>query len=374
MQFAVFGVGRQGAACIFDLLEVCGATAITAFDTAPNVRERLSEVLGGKMSRVDLHASSVAEAGHHDRIVELIRGCACVVGALPYALNPDLTKLCQRAGVPMCDLGGNPDVVARQQEMADDSILIMPDCGLAPGLNNLMTVYLRQKHGIESAKAYCGGIPAKRRPGNPLDYQLLFSPWGLISEYSGRCAVLRNGRVEYVEALTGLEALPGDREAMYTSNNSPLIFESLRELGLRDYEYKTVRWRGHVERVGVLKGLGFFCGNREMDQVLADAMSRAPWLQFDRRRDVDEVVLRVEGRASGGPPCSVGINVLGDARFSAMEKTTSWGITIPALWVAREAGRRKRALPRGCLTPERVVDAGWAMEELGRRTPMVREP
>lgn len=367
MRYAVLGCGRQGIAVIADLLDYCQADRVVAFDTDAGVTARLREVLGEHAARVDLHALSPADPAAAHRVVELIAGSACAISALPYALNPDATRLCLRAGVPMCDLGGNPDVVAQQMAICGEDGLVVPDCGLAPGLNNILAVYLRQRFAVTAMRAYCGGIPAERDPANPLQYKLLFSPWGLVSEYSGRCAVLRNGRVEFVEALTGLEPLPNEREAFFTSNNAPLSFEQLAGLEVREYAYKTVRWRGHLERVLLLKSLGFFRGNRALDQALVDGMSQQPWLAFDRTRDVDEVVLWLEGESDDGSRYRAGITVRGDRRLTAMEKTTSWGATIPAYWIARAAGAN---LPRGCLPPQQVVDAAWAVDELKRRTPV----
>ncbi|MCK6457718.1 MAG: hypothetical protein L6Q92_14455 [Phycisphaerae bacterium] len=373
MHYVVFGVGRQGAAAIFDLLDKCGATRVTAIDVDPHVRERIAEVLGDRTGQVELHALDPRRPEHQDEIVERIRGCACAISALPYALNPIATTLCHRAGAVLADLGGNPDVIAEQVRLCDGSTLIMPDCGLSPGLNNIMTVYLRRRFDVIAAKAYCGGIPATRERRNPLDYKLLFSPWGLISEYSGRCAVLRDGCVEHVEALTGHEELDGDREAFYTSNNSPLTFEYLRSIGLRNYEYKTVRWRGHLERILLLKQVGFFRGDEDLDAALALGLSKQDWLRFDRQRDVDEVVLRVEGWTEDRRATAVGITVRGTPMFSAMELTTSWGVTIPAAWVAFGATQSRAALPKGCRPPEQVVDPAWALAELERRCRVVRE-
>src|SRR5262249_23485950 len=181
-------------------------------------------------------------------------------------------------------------------------------------------------------------------------------------------AVLRGGRVEFVEALTGLEDLSGEREAFYTSNNAPLSFEHLRAVGVRDYEYKTVRWRGHLEKVLVLKALGFFRGARGLEQALADGLAKQEWLHFDRSRDVDETYLRVEGTNAAGKKHAVVITVHGTPQFSAMELTTSWGVTIPALWIAKAAKAAGQKLPAGCLPPQQVVDPAWAIRELAKRT------
>ncbi|MFO0973429.1 MAG: saccharopine dehydrogenase C-terminal domain-containing protein [Phycisphaerae bacterium] len=374
MKYVVFGVGRQGLAVIYDLIERCDASHVVAYDVDGRARERIAAVLAREAELVAFHAVSPADAASAAQIESQIADAACAISALPYALNPAVTRLCLGARVPLCDLGGNPDIVAEQARLCGESGLVLPDCGLAPGLNNLWAVHLRQAHGCTRIRALCGGIPARRMDDNPLQYKLLFSPWGLISEYSGRCAVLVGGKVESREALTGLEALPGERECFYTSNNSPLVFENLARIGVRDYEYKTVRWAGHLERVLLLKRLGFFCGNRALDGALAEALGTAEFLRFERGRDVDEVFLRVEGTADGGRAHSLELRVQADSRFTAMELTTSWGVTIPAYFVALSRAGRLPAgvavvtLPRGCLPPERVIDSAWGLGEVERRT------
>jgi saccharopine dehydrogenase-like NADP-dependent oxidoreductase len=373
VRYVVFGVGRQGLAIVHDLLTLCGAERVEAFDVDAGAGERLRSALGDRARQVTLHVTDPSDASSHDQIIERIRGSACVLSALPYALNPLVTRLCLRAGVPMCDLGGNPDAVAEQRGLCDSKGLVAPDCGLAPGLNNIFAAYLRGRYGIVSAKAYCGGNPAEPPQDNPLRYKLFFSPGGLISEYSGMCAVLRGGRVEYVEALTGHEEIDGGREAFYTSNNSPLTFEAMRDLGLTDYEYKTVRWHGHLDRVLLLKRLGFFRGDRRLDGVLAECLLAQEWLRFERGRDVDEVLLCVEGKTADGKRMALSINVRGTASFAAMELTTSWGITIPATWIASGAKAAGKTLPKGCLPPERVVDPAWAVEQLRRRVEVREE-
>jgi saccharopine dehydrogenase-like NADP-dependent oxidoreductase len=55
-------------------------------------------------------------------------------------------------------------------------------------------------------------------------------------------------------------------------------------------------------------------------------------------------------------------------RFSAMELTTSWGITIVAHHVASGRGA-----PKGLATPERFVDTEWTIAELEKRLNTIRQ-
>ena len=62
---------------------------------------------------------------------------------MPYRFNDTLARAAVMARTHFVDLGGNNDVVARElalDELARKAgVLIVPDCGLAPGLVSVLT-------------------------------------------------------------------------------------------------------------------------------------------------------------------------------------------------------------------------------------------
>lgn len=363
--YVVFGAGRQGLAAIHDLVVNCAARAVTVVEPhAPRARqasERLRGLLRARARTVRFESGiTAAELGAAD----VVLSCA------PYSANLALTSRALEAGVPFCDLGGNPEVVAAQERLAKKSrVPVVPDCGVSPGLSNILAVHCAREHGCDEVRVRCGGLPLERPDprANPLLYKLVFSPAGLISEYSGSVPVLRAGKPGRIEALSVVERFEAGLEGAPTSNNSPQVVDFLRSIGVRDYDYMTLRYDGHWDLVRGWRSLGFLQGDTARDRELGARLAEDPVLRYDPRKDRDRLILCVRGERRGSTlrrGFSYRLDVAADrrTRFAAMELTTSWGITIVAHHMASGRGR-----PRGFATPERFVDTGWVLTELERR-------
>jgi len=299
-----------------------------------------------------------------------LRRAHVVLSCAPYQANVALTRRAIKAKVPFCDLGGNPDTVREQEALARGArTSVVPDCGVSPGLSNILAVHCARVHGCDRVRVRCGGLPLERPDPehNPLLYKLVFSPWGLISEYRGDVPVVRAGKVGRVRALSVIEPFEAGLECSPTSNNSPQVVEFLASCGVREYDYMTVRYAGHWALVRGWKTLGHLRGDPKRDQELAERLEADPVLRYDPKSDRDRLILSVEGTRTGkGLRRGFGyrLDVAADrrTRFAAMELTTSWGITIVAHHMASGRGA-----PRGFATPERFVDTAWVIAEVERR-------
>ncbi len=372
--YAVFGAGRQGTAAIYDLLTYCQADQVLVVDPDP-------EALNRARDRLDHAGAPHAGAVTFGRTVSAadVRGMDAMLSCAPYRFNVDLTRLAMDAGVAFCDLGGNPEAVAQQERFVRERAVrlpVVPDCGVSPGLSNILAVHLARQDKADEIRVRCGGIPITEiAADNPLKYKLVFDPCGLISEYSGQVPVLRNGRLEYVEALSCVEPFDGGRlEASPTSNNSPQVVAFLQSLGVREYDYMTLRYPGHWGQARAWRDRGCLRSNAEHDASLAAELMADRALRYDPDRDRDRLILDVQGSArlsDAGQEfrryCGFRMNVTADPRtgFSAMELTTSWGGTLVAHYLALHRGTPR--VPTGFATPEQFIATDWVVDELQRR-------
>jgi lysine 6-dehydrogenase len=375
MRYVVAGVGRQGLSAVYDLVCNCEASEVLAIDARltdddcrKEVQAHVAQLLDDRAAAVRLQGADLSVQSALDQLADDIRGFDCLISALPYALNGKLSQVAIAAGVPMCDMGGNPDMVDQQQQLAATfNHVLVPECGLAPGIANVFIKYLHEHHGATHIQAFCGGLP-KDKPdpaANPLQYKLVFSPQGLISEYMGECPILDSGKVHYAAALSGLEQFDDEHEAFYTSNNSPRILEYFAGLGIEQCRYKTLRYAGHLEKIRVLRSLGYLRRHDNTDPDLAQRLAGSAALKFDRAEDEDKVVLAVRGSADGAAPASIELidHLDPETRFTAMERTTAWGTTIVAHALAKGISG-----PTNFATPEQFIDTKWFIEQLSRRT------
>lgn len=368
--YVVFGAGRQGTAAVYDLVVNCQAQSVMVVEPdAQRSRQasaRLARLLGKNASKLRFaRAASVKELSGTDGVLS----CA------PYQVNFALTKTALEAGVPYTDLGGNPATVAAQEKLASKrSTPVVPDCGVSPGLSNILAVHCARVHGADTVHVRCGGLPLVRPDAgsNPLQYKLVFSPWGLISEYSGDVPVIRNGKVTSVEALSLTEEFDAEHESSPTSNNSPQVVQYLKQCGVRDYDYMTVRYKGHWGLARGWKSLGYLRGDGERDGELARWLENDPVLRYDSQKDRDKLILSVKGSQSSNGlrrGFEYRLDVAADkkTKFAAMELTTCWGITIVAHHMASGRGA-----PKGFATPERFVDTSFVIGEIEKRLGQIR--
>ncbi|HNQ24445.1 MAG TPA: saccharopine dehydrogenase C-terminal domain-containing protein [Phycisphaerae bacterium] len=375
-RYAILGAGRQGVALAYDLIANGEADELVLADvdatTAERGAARLAELLPAARCPIRALRCDVAEP---DQVATVVRGATVVLSAVPYRFNAALTDLAIAAGACFCDLGGNTQVVRHQlarHARAEAAGVIVPDCGLAPGLGNTLAA-----HGVaamdepQRVRVRCGGLP--QTPVGPLGYKLVFNFDGLLNEYSGYGEFLRDGRPLQVPALTEQEeiAFPppvGKCEAAVTSGGSSTCAETF--LGhLEAYDYKTVRYPGHFAIVRALFALGCF----EERITLPDGATLEPRMLLRRLLETrlafpevqDVVVLRctVIGRHHGRP-CRRQYDLFDrhDERtgFAAMERTTAF----PAALVAHMQARS--LVPPGARPLETTLPAQQYLDELPR--------
>jgi len=373
MRILLIGAGMMGRAIAYDLLRHDALSELIIVDREKKRAEALAEWLADRRAipiRLDASAPRAVR--------DAMEGCAVAVSAVPYFLNLSLAQAAVAARVNFCDLGGNPAVVAKELSLDPQAkaagVTVIPDCGLAPGLVNILTVAaIAGFREVESVKIRVGGLPQRPRP--PLDYQIVFSPYGLINEYTEPATILRDGKIATVPPLTEPEEITfpppyGTLEAFHTSGGSSTLPYTLAGK-VRNLDYKTIRYKGHLSRVKAIAALGFFDQTpRRIDGVevvpreLAVALLREK-LSFN---DPDVVLLRVSANGPGeaGTTRTVKYELIDlyDERtgLSAMMRTTGFPIGEIAWMLATG-----RITARGALPQETCVPQGELIKRLRAR-------
>ena len=146
-------------------------------------------------------------------------------------------------------------------------ISVIPDCGLAPGMVNILAAEgIRRMDRAEKVKIYVGGLPQPPEP--PLNYQIVYSLEGALDYYTTPSWVLRGGKPVQVDALSEVEPVEfpapvGTLEAFHTGggiSTMPFAYEGKIEV----MEYKTLRYPGHVAIMRPIRELGLL-GNEPIE-------------------------------------------------------------------------------------------------------------
>ena len=342
--YLVCGAGRQGTAVIYDLVEHCQAKQVVVHEPNSSARDKAKKHLVKIFGRGILIDQKIIFL---DTYLEddIVFDADVMISCAPYKANVELTKRAVRNRTNYCDLGGNPEVVAQQKAIVEREqkngngvvCAVVPECGLAPGLTNIMAAHLAQK-GATDIQVRCGGLPEWEDfvsgDLDELNYRLVFSPEGLLSEYSGQVPILQDGELKFVNALDGHELI-GVYECAYTSNNAPEVVETLQELGVQNYDYKTMRYPGHWAIAKNWRSMGFLHDDQSKNGPLLEALEKNKHTQWDGAKHKDVVLLMITGGKQDSLEetlWSYDLEIPYDLTlgFSAMESSTSWGITMVA--------------------------------------------
>ena len=259
MRIMVLGAGMMARAIAFNLAQREEIDEICLVDREVKKAEQIANWLSDKRvipMRLDVTAPRAVR--------EAMRGCVAAISAVPYFLNLSLAQAAIASGTHFCDLGGNNRIVEKEFALDEQAkqarVTIIPDCGLAPGLVNILTAgAIAELTDVEVVKIRVGGLPQCPHP--PLDYQVVFSAHGLINEYMEQATIIRDGKAVKRASLTEPEEIsfPGYErlEAFHTSGGTSTLPQTM--LGrVANLDYKTIRYPGHLEKISAMAKLGFF--------------------------------------------------------------------------------------------------------------------
>jgi lysine 6-dehydrogenase len=374
MRMLVLGAGLQGSACAYDLLQSGGVDEVRLADrdaaTLPAFLAPYAD--DPRLVRIALDAKDPKA------VARAMDGVNAVMCALPYYFNLEMTRLAIGAGVHFCDLGGNTEIVFQQKGLDAQArakgITVVPDCGLAPGMVNILAqLGISRCDRVSRVKIFVGGLP--QEPEGPLKYQIVYSLEGVLDYYTTLSWVLRDGRRTQVKALSEREMVRfdaplGELEAFHTAGGLSTM-ATRYEGQIPTMEYKTLRYPGHAHIMEAIRDLGLIDiepldvkGSKIVPRDVAVA-AMGPRLRKPAGRDVVALRVIVEGTKNGRPSTNTFqlVDRQDESRgISAMERTTGFSLAITGLLQA--AGT---IAPAGVHTPDECVPGERYIAELAKR-------
>jgi len=350
-RYLVLGAGMQGTAAAYDMALHGDAERVTLADVdmpaAMAATERVNRLAGGVVAD-----AAEIDVGDQTALIDALAGYDVALSAVPYRFNLGITRAAIAAGVNMCDLGGNTDIVFRQLALHEDAqragVTILPDCGFMPGMGNVFIAHgIKQLDRCDRVESWDGGLPLE--PRGPLKYKQVFSLEGLINEYAGDCVVLREGKRVAIPCLTELEEIEfpepvGGAEAFITGGGiSTLPWTYEGKVGAM--QNKTVRYAGHCQAFAAYRDLGLFSEEpTTLDgqeiiprRLLFDLLK--PLIDFpDDPRDLCLMRTRCEG-VKEGRPAVVTFELMDfydpETGFTSMERMTGFPAALAAIMIAQ---------------------------------------
>ena len=379
MKMMVLGAGLQGCACAYDLLQNPAVSQVTLADLRPGqLPQFLAGDWGGRLRPLRLDVTDITA------VKAALQGHASVMSAIPYYYNAPMARAAVDVGCHFSDLGGNTEIVMEQRKLdgqaAAKGLSVIPDCGLAPGMVNILAAEgIRRLDRAERVKVYVGGLPQSPEP--PLNYQIVYSLEGALDYYTTPSWILRGGRPVQVDALSELEPVEfpapvGTLEAFHTGggiSTLPFAYEGKVDV----MEYKTLRYPGHAAIMRPIRELGLL----DMKPVEVKGQTVAPRdlfiatvsprLHKPLGQDLVALQVLVSG-LKGGARREVGFRLIDyydvEHGISAMMRTTGFSLSITGQMQADG-----RVTQKGVRTPDEAMPFGAYVSELGKRGIRIEE-
>jgi saccharopine dehydrogenase-like NADP-dependent oxidoreductase len=247
MKIVVLGAGMVGKAIAIDL---SARHQVTAVDLDNKSLDYLS-------TNYDIEAQ-LANLSEKKVIETLIDPFDLVVSAVPGFMGFETLRRVIESGKDVVDISFMPEDFLELDGLAKSKgVTAIADCGVAPGIPNLVMGRYNEEMAIEDFEYFVGGLPFEKN--YPFYYKAPFSPIDVIEEYTRPARLVVNGKVVEKPAMSDIEMLTfdgiGSLEGFLTDGLRSLLKTMAHVPNMRE---KTLRYPGHVQLLQALRAVGFF--------------------------------------------------------------------------------------------------------------------
>jgi len=242
MQIAILGAGMVGRAMAIDLAKKYD---VTSFD----VSEHSLQLLMQKNTQVK---AVQADLSDYNNYTALLAPFHFVICAVPGFMGYNALQAIIKAKKDVVDISFFPENALELDALAkENNVTAIVDCGVAPGMSNLILGYYNEKMSVIDFDCLVGGLPKKRV--KPFEYKAPFSPIDVLEEYTRPARYVENNCIVTKPALSDAELIDfenvGTLESFNTDGLRSILYTMVHIPNMKE---KTLRYPGHID---LMKGL-----------------------------------------------------------------------------------------------------------------------
>lgn len=242
MQIAILGAGMVGRAMAIDL---AAKFSVVSFD----VSEKSLQLLSQKNNSIQTIKTDLSDYSNYN---SLLRDFDFVISAVPGFMGYKTLEAVIKAKKNIADISFFPENALELDKLAkENNVTAIVDCGVAPGMSNLILGYYNERMTITGFECLVGGLPKKRV--YPFEYKAPFSPIDVLEEYTRPARYVENSHIVTKPALSDAELIDfanvGTLESFNTDGLRSILFTMSHIPNMKE---KTLRYPGHID---LMKGL-----------------------------------------------------------------------------------------------------------------------
>jgi saccharopine dehydrogenase-like NADP-dependent oxidoreductase len=293
-RIVVLGAGMVGSAIAGDLVSAGRVT----------VADRDKERLASLRDRWNLETVA-ADLSDPAAVRRTVGDADLVVGAVPGFLGFETLRTVLEAGRNVVDISFFAEDPFALDDLAKrQGVTAVVDCGVAPGMSNILLGHHAREMKVESFECLVGGLPVKR--SWPHQYKAPFSPIDVVEEYTRPARLVENGRIVTKPALSESEFVELDPIGTLEASNTDGLRTLLCTASIPNMKEKTLRYPGHFEYMRVLLESGFFAkepievGGVRVRPIDVTAKLLFPlWRLGPGEEDITVMRVRIRGEEKG---------------------------------------------------------------------------
>lgn len=242
----VLGAGMIGSAMAVDLSSDYEVTVVDRDSHKLNILKEshsLRTIIGDLSTEI--------------KIQEMIIDYDLVIGSLPGFMGYKALHSVIGEGKDIVDISFLPQDIFELDELAkENEVTAVVDCGISPGLSNIILGYHNRLIEIDDYKCMIGGLPFKKEW--PFYFKAFFSPLDVIEEYTRPARIVRNGEIITMEALSEPEIIDLPEVGKIEAFNTDGLRTLITTMKIPNMIEKTLRYPGHIDLMKMLRETGFF--------------------------------------------------------------------------------------------------------------------
>ena len=197
MEFIVLGYGKIGRTIVADVSKYQPEKMISVYDPFAKINSEFP-------ANVKFYNSDPLS---DENIPKIFNEDTVIISALPARLRKKLMQAVIKGRSKLVDITFGNDIISDYVPSAKEPhFLIVPDCGLAPGISNFMVgKFASEFNELENVEIYVGGLP--NEPVPPLEYKITFASDSVVDEYVNPAKIVENGVWDAILRPTHIEQI-----------------------------------------------------------------------------------------------------------------------------------------------------------------------
>ena len=327
MQIGVLGAGMVGRTIAIDLAATYNVTAI-------DISEHSLQLLTQKNDAIKTIKANLSDCDNYNK---LLSGFDFIVCAVPGFMGYKTLEAVIRSKKNVVDISFFPedplqlDVLAKENE-----VCAIVDCGVAPGMSNLVLGYYNERMTVTHFECLVGGLPKIRV--RPFEYKAPFSPIDVLEEYTRPARYIENGFIVTRPALTDADLIDFERVGTLEAFNTDGLRSLLRTMShIPNMIEKTLRYPGHIDLIKALLKAGFlddkpvsFKGLQISPREFSSALFFDQWKLGENEEEFTLMRIIIKGTANG-MPVAINYQLFDEydtgTQTSSMSRTTGYTAT-----------------------------------------------